>query len=184
MMLSYPVGMHSKCFHSLTQFTPGVNVDKSQSLLSSDQIRLIGRTLLEIPHIRRIRFASKGLCVSPVRTLDPNDDWTDALIEMVKLGRMRGKHVALHTHFNHANEFTWVTREAMQRLTREGVTVRNQSVLLKGVNDTVESLGTLIRELADCGIIPVCTFSTNRCGRLIHLRKANATCSTTSTNTI
>jgi lysine 2,3-aminomutase len=110
---------------------------------------------LSIPHIRRIRLASKGLCVSPARTLDPHDDWTNALIEVAKLGRSMGKHVALHTHFNHANEITWVTREAMQVFNREGVTVRNQSVLLRGVNDTVQSMGTLIRELADCGIIPV-----------------------------
>lgn len=73
-----------------------------------------------------------------------------------------GKHVALHTHFNHANEFSWVTREAAQRLFSEGVTVRNQSVLLKGVNDSVESMGALLRELADCGIIPV-SVGSQRC---------------------
>jgi lysine 2,3-aminomutase len=66
-----------------------------------------------------------------------------------------GKHVALHTHFNHANEITWVTREAMQVFNSEGVTVRNQSVLLHGVNDTVQSMAALIREVADIGIIPV-----------------------------
>jgi len=77
------------------------------------------------------------------------------MISVAKLGRKMGKHVALHTHFNHANEITWATREAVQIFNNEGVTVRNQSVLLRGVNDTVQSMGTLIRELADCGIIPV-----------------------------
>jgi len=124
-------------------------------------VRLIGNTLLSMPHIRRIRFASKGLCVSPSRTLDSYDDWTNAFIEVVKFGRKMGKHVALHTHFNHANEITWVTREAMQVFINEGVTVRNQSVLLRGVNDTVQSMATLIRELADCGIMPVSIMISN-----------------------
>ena len=127
----------------------------TSSLLTPAQLHHIGSTLLRIPHIRRIRFASKGLCVSPSRTLDPHDNWTAALISVVQLGRSLGKHVALHTHFNHVNEFTWVSREAAQRLMEAGVTVRNQSVLLKGVNDSVESMALLLRELADSAIIPV-----------------------------
>ena len=71
------------------------------------------------------------------------------------MGKERGKHVALHTHFNHPNEFSWVTREAAQKLFVNGVTVRNQSVLLRGVNDDVATMGRLIRELADNNIQPV-----------------------------
>lgn len=116
---------------------------------------MIGSRLLEIPHVRRFRVATKGLCVSPSRTLDPDDDWTDALIMLSKEGRLRGKHVAMHTHFNHPNEFSWVSREAAQKLFANGVTVRNQSVLLKGVNDDVDTMKSLIRELADNNIQPV-----------------------------
>ena len=119
-------------------------------------LSLIGDHLLSIPHIRRFRVATKGLCVAPSRTLDEEDGWTDALIRLVKRGREVGKHVALHTHFNHPNEFSWVTREAAQKLFENGVTVRNQSVLLKGVNDDVETMGNLIRVLADNNIQPVC----------------------------
>lgn len=70
-------------------------------------------------------------------------------------GKERGKQVALHTHFNNVNEMSWVTREAAQKLFERGVVVRNQSVLLRGVNDDVESMGSLIRELADLNIQPV-----------------------------
>ena len=123
--------------------------------LHPTHLRDIGDSLLAIPHVRRFRIATKGLCVSPSRTLDPEDDWTDELIALTKRGRECGKAVALHTHFNHPNEFSWVSREACQKLHANGVTVRNQSVLLKGVNDTVETMGALIRELADNNIIPV-----------------------------
>jgi lysine 2,3-aminomutase len=123
--------------------------------LQPQHLRFIGDRLLAIPHIRRFRIATKGPCVSPSRTLDPEDDWTDELIALVKRGRECGKQVALHTHFNHPNEFSWVSREAAQKLFENGVIVRNQSVLLKGVNDNSETMGALIRELADNNIQPV-----------------------------
>ena len=120
-----------------------------------EHLHFIGQRLLSIPHIRRFRVATKGLCVTPSRTLDPTDDWTQTLIDLVNAGRKLGKHVALHTHFCHPNEFSWVSREAAQRLFEAGVTVRNQSVLLRGVNDDVQTMSALIRELADCNIQPV-----------------------------
>ena len=129
--------------------------------LMPHHLRLIGDRLLAIPHIRRFRIATKGLCVSPSRTLDPEDDWTDELIALVKRGRECGKQIALHTHFNHPNEFSWVSREAAQKLFASGVIVRNQSVLLKGVNDNVETMAALIRELADNNIQPVSSPSFN-----------------------
>lgn len=66
------------------------------------------------------------------------------------------KQVCLHTHINHVNEITWVTREAANRLFKHGVIVRNQSVLLKDVNDNVEALSSLIETLASMNIQPVC----------------------------
>ncbi len=123
--------------------------------LAGGHLQFIGDSLLSIPHVRRFRVATKGLCVSPSRTLDPDDDWTDELVRLSRIGRERGVHVALHTHFNHLNEFSWVTREAAQKLHQEAVVVRNQSVLLRGVNDDAETMGNLIRELSDNNIIPV-----------------------------
>ncbi|PSS22823.1 hypothetical protein M430DRAFT_135122 [Amorphotheca resinae ATCC 22711] len=122
--------------------------------LQPDQLRYIGDRLLAIPHIRRFRLATKGLCVTPSRTLDPEDAWTDELVRLSNRGRALGKQVALHTHFNHPQEITWVTREAAQKLFQNGVVVRNQSVLLRGVNDNVQTMSALIRELADSNIQP------------------------------
>ncbi|ORY18839.1 hypothetical protein BCR34DRAFT_596054 [Clohesyomyces aquaticus] len=122
--------------------------------LQPEDVKEIGERLLTIPHIQRIRFASKGLAVAPSRTNDPKDTWTRSFIDLTNLGRELGKQVCLHTHFNHPNEITWVTREAARYLFKEGVIVRNQSVLLKGVNDDVETLGKLIRDLADMNIQP------------------------------
>ena len=129
--------------------------------LEPDDIMYIGQRLLSIPHIRRFRFASKGLAVCPSRILDPEDAWTDALTEIASRGRAMGKNVALHTHFNHPNEITWVTKEAAQRLFARGVIVRNQTVLLKGVNDDAETMFRLIQSLANINIQPVSRFIDN-----------------------
>lgn len=124
-------------------------------MLEPGQLYYIGKKLLDIPHIKRIRIASKGLAVSPSRFLDPNDQWSTSLIALTEYGRSKGKSVALHTHFNHPNEITWVTRKAALHLFQAGVTVRNQTVLLKGVNDTKAVMEKLIRTLADNNIYPV-----------------------------
>ncbi|KAL3417676.1 L-lysine 2,3-aminomutase [Phlyctema vagabunda] len=123
-------------------------------ILTPDQIRLIGDRLLAIPHIKRIRFATKGLAVSPSRILDPADRWVDEIIRLSWKSRLTGKTIAIHTHFNHPNEFTWITRLACQKLFENAVDVRNQSVLLRGVNDDVPTMSKLIRELADNNIQP------------------------------
>lgn len=92
-----------------------------------------------------------------MRFVDTSDDWTDALIEVTQKARNAGKAVALHTHFNHPNEFSWITEAAAQRLFAANVPVRNQTVLLKGINDDVPTMSTLIRKLADNNVDPVST---------------------------
>ncbi|KAH9474387.1 L-lysine 2,3-aminomutase [Psilocybe cubensis] len=122
--------------------------------LSPEQLYDIGNRLLAIPHIRRFRYATKGLAVCPSRILDPHDPWSAALIEISNKGKKMGKAVAMHTHFNHPNEITWVTKLAAQKLFENGVTVRNQTVLLRGVNDSVDVMKKLICDLADINILP------------------------------
>lgn len=127
--------------------------------LPPEHIRMIGERLINIPHIRRFRFASKGLAVAPVRILDPDDGWASALADVAAKARRVGKSVALHTHFNHPSEISWVTEEASQKLLEAGVLVRNQTVLLKGVNDDAQTMSMLIRRLADINIFPVSGFT-------------------------
>jgi lysine 2,3-aminomutase len=123
--------------------------------LTADQLRLIGEQLISIPHIRRFRFATKGLAVAPNRILDGSDGWVDTLIDISNQAKKAGKNMALHTHFNHPNEISWITIRACQKLLEAGVIVRNQTVLLKGVNDDVETMSKLIRMLADMNVFPV-----------------------------
>lgn len=130
--------------------------------LTATQISMIGERLINMPNIRRFRYASKGLAVAPMRVLDGSDGWIDALIDVSNKAKKAGKAVALHTHFNHPNEISWITQQACQKLLEAGVMVRNQTVLLRGVNDDVATMSALIRKLADNNISPVSDFPLNK----------------------
>lgn len=121
--------------------------------LRARQIRQIGETLLGMDNIRRIRFATKGPAVMPQKLLTDHE-WFDELCYVVDLGRKRHKEVALHTHFNHPNEITAITKAAMDRLFERGVTVRNQCVLQRGVNDSVAAMQGLVKRLGHVNVHP------------------------------
>jgi lysine 2,3-aminomutase len=122
-------------------------------VLAPKKLRIIGETLLAIPHVRRIRFASKGPAVMPMKILsDP--EWTGTLVDLVQRGRQELKEVCLHTHFNCTNEITDITRRAMSALFRRGVRVRNQSVLIRGVNDSADEMVNLVRQLSYMNVQP------------------------------
>ena len=121
--------------------------------LRATQITEIGEALLAMPNIRRLRFATKGPAVMPQKVLT-DDPWVDALTAIVDKGRKAHKEVVLHTHFNHPNEITGITELAMNRLMERGITVRNQSVLQRGVNDTVETMKLLVKRLGHVNVHP------------------------------
>ncbi|MBE0567452.1 MAG: KamA family radical SAM protein [Krumholzibacteria bacterium] len=122
-------------------------------MLPARRLREILTVLLDIPHIRRVRIATKGPAVMPMKILT-DTAWTDTLCALVDAGRARGKEVCLHTHFNCMEEITAISREAMDLLFRRGVTVRNQSVLIRGVNDDADRMANLVRQLSWMNVQP------------------------------
>jgi len=121
--------------------------------LPAKHLRMIGRRLLEMDNIRRIRFATKGLAVMPMKVLS-DEDWLEAMTDINELGRDLHKEVAIHTHFNHPNEVTEISRRACDRLFERGITVRNQTVLQRGVNDDPETMGLLTKRLGEINCHP------------------------------
>lgn len=115
--------------------------------LRASQITALGDRLLDIPHVRRMRFASKGPAVMPQKLLT-DDEWFGALVGVVERGRKMHKDVMLHTHFNHPNEITSITAKSLGRLFEAGVHVRNQTVLQRDVNDDVDTMSCLVRRCA------------------------------------
>ncbi len=121
--------------------------------LAFKHIENIGVRLLEIPHIRRIRFATKGLAVMPMKILS-DQRWLDGMTRVVELGRKLHKQAVIHTHFNNPNEITEITRRAMNELFERNIVVRNQSVLQRGVNDDPETMSLLVKRLGEVNVHP------------------------------
>ncbi len=122
-------------------------------MLTPKQLKYIGENLLKIPHIRRIRYATKGIAIFPQKVLS-DQAWFQALSDVHKMGRSYGKQVVVHTHFSSPIEITKWTQMAMDRLFQEGITVRNQAVLQDGVNNSVELMVKLTRQLSFINIQP------------------------------
>lgn len=123
------------------------------SRLKPAAVRQLGNALLDIEHIRRIRFATKAVSVQPMKFVTDHE-WFAALAEVAQRGRELFKNVYVHTHFNHPNEVTSYVERAMRRMHEKGIFVRNQSVLLRGVNDDPATMKALIKALGRVNIHP------------------------------
>jgi len=97
-----------------------------------------------IPHIKRLRIHSRLPIVIPARI-------TDELVARLARSSLQ---VLLVNHINHAREIDDAFRDAMARLRKAGVTLLNQSVLLRGVNDSAQLLADLSNALFDAGVMP------------------------------
>ncbi|PHM72058.1 EF-P beta-lysylation protein EpmB [Xenorhabdus sp. KJ12.1] len=100
--------------------------------------------LESIPHIKRLRIHTRLPVVIPDRV-------TLSLCNRLAQSDLQ---VIMVTHINHANEIDEAFRESMARLKQAGVTLLNQSVLLRGVNDDADILADLSNSLFDAGILP------------------------------
>lgn len=108
--------------------------------------------LLDIPNIRDIRLASKGLMGIPQHFLQ--DSVLEGLERLARKAREKGVDIAMHTHINHPRQVTPLVRKATERILDLGFRdVRNQGVLLRGVNDSASTLLELCFTLLDQGKI-------------------------------
>ncbi len=112
-------------------------------MLSARRLADIVRALSAIPHIETIRVHTR------VPTADP-DRVTDALAVALDTDRS----VWVVAHANHASELTPGARIALRRLQALGIPVLGQSVLLRGVNDSVAALEALFRAMIAARVKP------------------------------
>ncbi|MDF0748832.1 EF-P beta-lysylation protein EpmB [Marinobacter sp. 71-i] len=127
---------------------PGINeviFSGGDPLVAND--RLLSEwasALADIPHIRRLRVHTRLPVVIPQRVCDSLIDWL--------AGTRLQPVMVIHT--NHPAELDTDTQKALGRLKAVGVTLLNQSVVLKGVNDNAGVLAELSERLFECGVLP------------------------------
>nr|WP_157240781.1 lysine 2,3-aminomutase [Catenuloplanes japonicus] len=110
--------------------------------------------LLDLDTVRDVRLATKALAALPQHWLQP--DIVEGLERVAGTAARRGVNLALHTHVNHAQTLTPLVARAARTALAVGVRdVRNQGVLLRGVNDTTTDLLDLCFALqGEAGILP------------------------------
>ncbi|MCA0321320.1 MAG: lysine 2,3-aminomutase [Actinobacteria bacterium] len=108
--------------------------------------------LLEVDTIRDIRLATKALMGLPQHWLQP--DVVEGVARVSAKARSRGVSVAIHTHVNNVQSVTPLVAKAAVAMLDAGLrNVRNQGVLMRGVNDTPEQLLDLCFALQDEAMI-------------------------------
>lgn len=115
--------------------------------------------LRDIPHVEVIRIGTRVPVVLPMRI-------TGSLLNM--LGKYQP--IWINTHFNHPAEITPLSEDACKRIVDAGIPLGNQSVLLYGVNDNVETLKELLLKLVKMRVRPYYLYQCDITQGLGHFR--------------
>ena len=113
-------------------------------MLADSRLQSLTEKIAQISHIRRLRIHSRLPSMIPSRV-------TDALLHTLTGTRLT---TVLVVHINHALEIDKQVAVALHKLVGSGTVVLNQSVLLKGVNDSAAALESLCRELVNLRVMP------------------------------
>ena len=113
-----------------------------------DALETIVTRLLAISHVKTLRLATKGLATLPQHFL--RDDTRRLFDRLAARARTARVELAVHTHINHATSVTPLVAHAVAALYESGVrAVRNQAVLMRGVNDSAQAILDLSFALLD-----------------------------------
>jgi KamA family protein len=105
------------------------------------------------PHLDFIRIGSRVPVTFPERLIED-----DSLIELLGKHSRPQRRIYVSTHFNHPKEISSEAVEGVSRLVKAGVVLNNQTVLMKGVNDSPTVLADLQNSLAAVGVNPYYVF--------------------------
>jgi EF-P beta-lysylation protein EpmB len=112
--------------------------------LSDNRLERLVAHLEQIPHLTRLRWHSRLPVVIPSRL-------TEALLKIWQTSRLQQ---VLVLHFNHPNEINSEINQYLIETASTGITLLNQSVLLRGVNDSSQCLAELSEKLFAAGVLP------------------------------
>lgn len=130
-----------------------VLISGGDSFLNNNRvIRSYLENFASIDHLDLIRFGTRVPVTFPMRV---NED--QELLDILKEYSQKKK-IYIVTHFNHPNEITEESIKAINNLLDSGTVVRNQTVLLKGVNDNPDVLSKLLNQLTSIGVVPYYVF--------------------------
>lgn len=130
-----------------------VLISGGDSLMMSDRmIEQYLQAFTGMEHLDLIRFGTRIPVVWPDRVI------RDQNLQEIFKKYAKKKQIFVVTQFNHPRELTEKAKECLRIFREMGIILRNQTVLLKGVNDDPQVLGTLLKELTSAGVLPYYVF--------------------------
>ncbi len=128
-------------------------------VLTDEKLEGILDEVRSIPHVEIIRVGTRVPVVMPMRV-------TDELVAMLR----KYQPIYVNTHFNHPKEITAEARAACAKLADAGIPLANQSVLLRGVNDSPEVMKKLVHKLLAVRVRPYYIYQCDLSRGIAHFR--------------
>ncbi|MDA0811201.1 MAG: KamA family radical SAM protein [Verrucomicrobia bacterium] len=128
-------------------------------LFSDSKLEKVLARLYQIPHIEFLRIGTRVPIFLPQRI-------TPQLCQMLQ----KYHPLFISTHANHPRELTTEVKQGLERLANHGIPVGNQSVLMRGVNDDVDTMKNLVQKLLMCRVKPYYLYQCDLIRGSRHLR--------------
>lgn len=132
----------------------GALVTGGEPFLDIDKLFYLLDKLIELDNISEIRLGTRTLLTMPQIYTDELCFKLSSYNQINNKYPQKSKYLAINVHFNHPDELAPEVLEACNKLTSRGITLRNQTVLLKGINDNVDTMSHLFQLLIRNNIIP------------------------------
>jgi lysine 2,3-aminomutase len=122
-------------------------------ILSTTHLKKVIEDIRKINHVGIIRIGTKMLAYNPYRITDDPE-----LVSLIQSYSRDGKKIYFMAHFNHPNELSPKSFEAIRLLQQAGAVVVNQTPVIEGVNDDPGIMAELFRKLSFIGVSPYYVF--------------------------
>jgi KamA family protein len=132
----------------------GVLVTGGEPLMKLKKLFYLLDKIIQLKNILEIRVGTRTLLTKPEIYTDELCDRLASYIRPNFKKPAKSKYLAINVHFNHPDELAPEVLQACHRLTSRGITLRNQTVLLKGINDDIKTIKRLFSLLIRNNMIP------------------------------
>lgn len=142
---------------------------------NTSMIDIILSELVNIKTLQTVRLATRTLLFNPDFLL-PHTTLFELITKYSHQFKIRDIELSIQCHFNHANEISTISKKATNLLFKSGVKIRNQTVLLDGVNSSHQDQKELIHKLISSNIEPYYVYQMDMVTNAEHFRTSLKTC--------
>lgn len=148
----------------------GILITGGDPFVCPDKLLYLIEKLKGIEHLMLIRIGTRSFLYQPEKLTEELAKKLAAAIQTNPENPSKSKTLSIVTHFNHPDEISPESVKAIQRFAKQGIILRNQTVLLKGVNDDFETMRQLFETLVANNVVPYQLFHCTPLKGIKHLR--------------